>query len=416
MWPVVLQCLALANLALGLHHDWDVEISSDDTRQWIPVIRGDPVVIASKDVRPHPDTENMESNNNVAGIIYQERIFIAWRTAPLHFAGPDTKIYIVSSGDNGTTWDMETSIFLERDLREPFLLTMNHKLYFFFFEGGVNPVDFEPLGLFRMERIRPGEWTYPELWGHEGEVIWDIVSENGTACAQSYSGDYSTPGDAQDLGKLNVFLNCSNDGIHWSPAGTEVVYHGGLTEVGWYYDLAGNMWGVARNEDGDDSGWGSRTFFAPSNNLSDWRWTKEQSDPWIYESPKMFRHGSELYLVARTDPGGPFWTKDNPLLNVLPPWEHHLYDLVSFSFRQHGTAIWRLDKATGDLMKVLELAGCGDTAFPSIIRISPHKFVILNYSSPMINCPHNWLEGQTSPNGTLIFSQVIEFVDIGPGQ
>lgn len=36
---------------------------------------------------------------------------------------------------------------------------------------------------------------------------------------------------------------------------------------------------------------------------------------------------------ARTDPGGPFWTYDNPLLNSLPPWEHHLADLVNYSFR-----------------------------------------------------------------------------------
>ena len=73
----------------------------------------------------------------------------------------------------------------------------------------------------------------------------------------------------------------------------------------------------------------------------------------------MFRHGSDLYLVARTDPGGPFWSHDNPLLNTLPPWEHHLVDLVNFSFRQHGTAIWRLDQATGTLEKLLELLSKG---------------------------------------------------------
>ena len=64
----------------------------------------------------------------------------------------------------------------------------------------------------------------------------------------------------------------------------------------------------------------SRTFFAPASDISDWQWMSDevqaqstsylprilQSDPWIYESPKMFRHGSDLYLVARTDPGGPF--------------------------------------------------------------------------------------------------------------
>ena len=40
----------------------------------------------------------------------------------------------------------------------------------------------------------------------------------------------------QDLGKLNVYLNCSTDGLTWQPVGREVVYHGGLTEVvgeGW---------------------------------------------------------------------------------------------------------------------------------------------------------------------------------------
>ena len=100
-----------------------------------------------------------------------------------------------------------------------------------------------------------------------------------------------------------------------------------------------------------------------------------QSDPWIYESPKMFRHGSDLYLVARTDPGGPFWSHDNPLLNTLPPWEHHLVDLVNFSFRQHGTAIWRLDQATGRLEKMLELPGCGDTAFPSIVRLQENHIL-----------------------------------------
>ena len=63
---------------------------------------------------------------------------------------------------------------------------------------------------------------------------------------------------SQDMGQLFMFFNCSTDGITWQPAGREWTYYGGLTELGWYYDLAGNVWGVGRNEDGDDSGWGSR--------------------------------------------------------------------------------------------------------------------------------------------------------------
>ena len=44
------------------------------------------------------------------------------------------------------------------------------RVYFFFFEGGVNPIDFEPLGLFKSERLGAGEWTEPEIFGHKGEV------------------------------------------------------------------------------------------------------------------------------------------------------------------------------------------------------------------------------------------------------
>jgi hypothetical protein len=29
---------------------------------------------------------------------------------------------------------------------------------------------------------------------------------------------------------------------------------GGISEVGFQFDLEGNLWGVGRNEDGDDSG------------------------------------------------------------------------------------------------------------------------------------------------------------------
>ena len=147
------------------------------------------------------------------------------------------RIHIVSSGDSGASWEHEATLYYGRDMREPFFLSIDGKLIFSFFQGGTNPIDFEPFGLFRMLRLRPGEWTEPELYGHDGEVVWEIVQENGTAFSQSYSGNYSTPGDAQDLGKLDMFLNISSDGFDWSPVGQEIVYHGGLTELGFYFDL-----------------------------------------------------------------------------------------------------------------------------------------------------------------------------------
>ena len=126
-----------------------------------------------RDTSPHPDAANSASNNNVAAAVHGDRLYLAWRTAPLHFAGHNTRIHVVSSADSGASWDMETSIFLGTDLREPMFLSISGKLFFSFFQGGTNPVDFEPLGLYRMEMVGLGEWTEPQLYGHQGEVVWE---------------------------------------------------------------------------------------------------------------------------------------------------------------------------------------------------------------------------------------------------
>ena len=97
--------------------------------------------------------------------------------------------------------------------------------------------------------------------------------------------------------------------------------------MGWATDLDGVLYGVGRNEDGDDSGWGSRVLKFDPRTMPRPEWIGNTSNPEIFESPRMFRHEKDLYLVARTDPNGPFMS-DNPL--NLPPTLHHLYDLASY--------------------------------------------------------------------------------------
>ena len=59
------------------------------------------------------------------------------------------------------------------------------------------------------------------------------------------------------------------DGIEWNPVNEDrpATYNGGISEIGWTFDLEGNLWGVGRNEDGDDSLWGSRIFRADSSDI-----------------------------------------------------------------------------------------------------------------------------------------------------
>ena len=79
------------------------------------------------------------------------------------------RIHIISS-QNYQDWEHEETLYFETDLREPMFLSIDDKLFFSFFQGGVNPVDFEPLGLFRMEMLDVGVWTEPQLYGHQVRV------------------------------------------------------------------------------------------------------------------------------------------------------------------------------------------------------------------------------------------------------
>ena len=64
-----------------------------------------------------------------------------------------------------------------------------------------------------------------------------------------------------------------------------------------------------------------------------------------------------------------------------------------YSLRRHGTAIWRVEK-DGSLIKIVDIPGCGDNAFPSILRISDHRYWIASYSSPLNKCKEwSWIHG-----------------------
>lgn len=328
---------------------------------------------------------------------------MGWRSAPTHFASSKTQMHVVSSMDLGQTWTAEFSIAVEKDMREPYFLAVNDTLFFYYFEAGTNPIAFEPSRLQRKQYLGPQEWSEPEAWGQLSEVAWQYALEDGMAYTISYSGEHYS---ITDLGQVSLYLNRSKNGIDWFPVGKSPFYVGGISEVGWAFDDDGLIWGVGRNEDGDKSGWGSRIFVYDRDTMEAPQWTQEASDPNIYESPRMFKHEGELYLVARTDPEGPFMSSGTS----WPALTHHLYDLVSYSFRRHGTAMWRLNRQTAQLEWVMDLPGCGDNAFPSIVPLGNHSYLILNYSNPFDLCPEwSWIYGQVAPEGALIYAVTVQF-------
>src|SRR5262249_54649601 len=130
--------------------DWEVDTSVE-----YEVVVGEPHFVVPSDALP---VETDVSNNNVSLWIGADRWFLAWRTAPTHFASPDTVMRVISSADEGESWTYEHSIALGSDVREPSLGFWEGRLWLSFFQGGTDPFGFEPRGVWRSERCGVGAW------------------------------------------------------------------------------------------------------------------------------------------------------------------------------------------------------------------------------------------------------------------
>lgn len=366
----------------------------DTTREWT-VRATDPRFVVPSSALP---VRTFASNNNV-GITYHEgRLFMAFRTAPIHFANVDTRLHVVSSADDGKTWRAETTIQLGSDAREPSLVSFHGKLRFFFFQAGTNALAFEPKGVFRSEWVGPGKFAPAVMIDGEEVVPWDLKVRKGRVWMTSYHGNHYQGGAPQ----IDVAFKVSDDGANFTSI-SDSVYHGGVSEVAFEFDAGGNLWAVTRNEDGDATGFGSHVCFASAGALDQWE-CSEKSSPYRYDSPKMFRHGNDIYLVARRDPVGPY--------DVAPadaPFaERQTTNLLNYSNRPKRTALYRLDTESRTIEHLFDLPGVGDTCFPSVHRLDAHRFLLANYTSPLDSDP-TWFDGQTSDRGTQIYLTTLVF-------
>ncbi len=366
----------------------------------------DPIVSSPRWVVPSPrlpaEVDIQPSNNNLAIALHGDRLFFAWRTAPTHFASDHARLYVVSSPDMGQSWTLETTVSLGKDLREPFLLSVGARLFLYFAELGDSPYAFEPARLWRMERLGPARWSEKEQWGGPREMAWEFKVRRGRAWVTSYRGKHYGIRESP----VDVLFRSSSDGVHWSaPSGSDdVVYRGGASEAAFEFDETGRLWAISRNEDGDATGFGSLLATAPPGRPGEWLFPA-RSDPHRYDSPRMFRHGRDIYVVARRDLGSPIGAR----LTLLPTTLRKLLLWPTYSLRPKRTTLYRLDRARHRLVAVADLPSAGDTAFPSIARLGPHAFLIANYTSPLDESEASWFRGQVSARGTRIYFVVLRF-------
>lgn len=348
------------------------------------------------------ETPPGNSNNNLDIVRHDGRFYLAWRTAPDHFASKATRIFVVSSTDE-RTWRFEASLGLDTDLREPRFLSFHGRLFLYVSRLGTNPLSFDPQGMSVTERSADGTWSPLEPFYQPGFIGWRARVSHGVPYLLAYVG-----GEHEyrfDNLPLDVHFLTTTDGRTFTgvnPA-NPVVSHGGGSEADFAQNDAGDLFAVIRNEPGDETGWGSRVCHAPADHLAQWTCV---SDPRKYDSPAMFWYDGEAYLIARRnvtatgnfDLGQRMYERTRQAVNYA----------IDYTRQPKRCALWRYVQAEHRIAFVMDLPSRGDTCFPAVLEgDAPNERVVYNYSSPIDGPDLPWYLGQRGP--TLIYRHVLRF-------
>lgn len=352
-----------------------------------PPSLSDPVWVVPSDGLPLR-LELQPANNNLDVVVHQGRVYLAFRTAPDHWASPDPVLYVVSSCDEGG-WRFEFSHHEQTDLREPRFLSWNGRLFLYFAVLGDVMVAFEPQGIMVTEMKGRGDWTDPEWIYLERFMVWRTKVIDDVPYMLGYIIDEYIPGN--ETQPTDVHWLTTSDGRHWEPVipGQPVVLTGGGSETDFVFADDGALIAVNRNESGDDLGWGSKICRAEPGDLGNWQCV---GDPKKYDSPLMFKHGSDIYLIGRRNV-----TADGNydlFMRHLTPEEQTREYMMEYWHEPKRCSLWRVNPTTLEVTFVLDLPSAGDTCFPALLSLGGGFYRVYNYTSPLDNPDLSWLNGQ----------------------
>jgi hypothetical protein len=363
-----------------------------------------------------PGVDVKRSNNNLDVTRFGGRTYLAFRSADSHFAGDSTVMHVVSSDDE-RTWRPEARFALGRDLREPRWLPLDGHLFLYISMLGSSSYSFDPERVDVTElataghpvvATNPGTADSPpngnfgplEPAGLPGRVAWRTRVIDGRGYMTAYRGGEHLYSLSRQ--PMSVELYATGDGRHWTPADPAhpVVSSGGGSEADFALMPGGSLFGVIRNEEGDESGWGSKLCRATAAALGAWTCT---NDPRKFDSPNVFTHDGEVYFFARrnlANEGRYDLGVGNGLLRMLR-------NQLAYITQAKRCSLWRYDRATGKVGFVLDLPSRGDTCFASVLPgDAPDRLVVYDYSSDIAGPELPWTAGQRRP--TYIYRHVLE--------
>lgn len=340
-----------------------------------------------------PEVVPQAANNNLDIEMYDGRLFLAFRSAPTHFASVETVMWVVSTEDE-ETWRYEGSFARGTDLREPQLVVIGEELWLYFAVLGESPLDFEPEGMRASRRLGVGAWTESEPSYLDTFIPWRIKEVDGEIQMIGYVGGenvYDADGEP-----IRIHWVTTTDGMEWTPVVGDdpVLMSGGGSEADYAFLDDGTLIAVVRNEAGDETGFGSKICRAEAGSLGDWDCI---SDPRKYDSPLVFVENNEVWLVGRrnvTDTGHYDLGYDE-----LEPVDQYFAYQLDYWGNPKRCSVWRVDAVTLEVSFAYDLPSGGDTCFPEQVDLEGGRRLLYNYSSPVDGLDLSWLEGQTGETG-----------------
>ena len=345
------------------------------------------------------------SNNNLDVVEHDGTLFFAFRSAPLHFASPETELHVVS-GVDATAFDHEATFRFDTDLREPRFLSWNGELFLYFAVLGTDPLDFEPQGMMVSRYEGRGHWSEPAWVYEEGFIPWRAKVIDGVPYLIGYVGGENIYDPERE--PIRTHWLTTADGIEWTPvvAGKPVILEGGGSEADFVILDDGTLVAVQRNEKGDDLGWGSKICRAEAGAWESWNCV---GDPRKFDSPLMFRHSGRIWLVARRNLNGS-GNYDLGLRDLTDIEQTNRY-LVDYSLHRKRCALWQVDPVKLTVDFVVDLPSRGDTCFPSMLPVGEDSVEVYNYTSPLDGPDPVWIQGQLGD--TEIDRVLVTFLESG---
>jgi hypothetical protein len=333
------------------------------------------------------------SNNNLDVVKYRDRYYLAFRTAPTHFASVKTKLYVISSTDL-VTWNYETEFWYGADMREPRFSVYRDTLSLYFFVGGKKMFRFEPKEILATQRFGFQDWSVPESIHLDGFVPWRVRERADTLFLSAYYGKnlYKNSHHA------NLRLFWSTDAFNWKPISEQPQIDLLSAEEGEFiFDKTGNLFATVRLE-----GTGSLVCKADNCCIQNWQTVRSKTK---YDSALLFDHNESIYLVSRRNLDGAI----DKTKNRKNEKQGRIRNLIRYSITKKVTAIFKFEKDKSSLTHIMDFPSNGDNAYAGIAQIDSNTYLLMNYSSNIKRTKSSWLAGQLGK--TYIYCTKLRFVE-----